>query len=92
MKYLITNPRSNVINHRLILKVLGQLLMIEAAFMSLPLLVCWIYGEHDWTAFAIVIALTFSTGLAANFFSHPENRILKRRDGMLLASIAWIVF
>ena len=92
MKYLITNPRSNVINHRLILKVLGQLLMIEAAFMSLPLLVCWIYGEHDWMAFAIVIALTFLTGLAANFFSHPENRILKRRDGMLLASIAWIVF
>ena len=92
MKYLITNPRSNVINYRLILRVLGQLLMIEAAFMSLPLLVCLIYNERDWMAFAFVIVLTFLTGLAANFFSHPENRILKRRDGMLLASIAWIVF
>ena len=92
MKYLITNSRSNVINYRLILKVLGQLVMIEAAFMVLPLLVCLIYDERDWVAFALVIALTLLSGLAANFFSHPENRILKRRDGMLLASVAWIVF
>jgi len=92
MKYLITNTRSNVINYRMILKVLGQLMMIEAAFMVLPLLVCLFNDESDWTAFAIVIALTLSVGLVSNFYAHPANRILKRRDGMLLASVAWIVF
>ncbi len=92
MIYYTTTPNSSVINYRMILKVLGQLLMIEALFMVLPLVVCLLNYESDWTAFAIVIMLTLLMGMSFHFFSHPQNRILKRRDGMLLASMVWIVF
>ena len=60
--------------------------------MALPLTVSLLSHEHDSMAFAIAIVLTLLTGLSFNFFSRPENRILKRRDGMLLASMVWIVF
>lgn len=59
--------------------------------MVLPLIVCFIYGEQDWSAFAIVLAITLSSGLALNYLPRPESKIMKRRDGMLLASVAWIV-
>jgi len=92
MIHYMTTPNSSVINYRMILKVLGQLLMTEAMFMVLPLVVCIFNHESDWTAFAIAIMLTLLTGLSFHFFVHPQNRILKRRDGMLLASMVWIVF
>lgn len=92
MKYFIINRNNHAINFEMVMKVLGQLLMIEAGFMALPLIVSLISHENDSIAFAIVLVLTLSTGLSLNIFFHPQNRILKRRDGMLLASMAWIVF
>lgn len=92
MKHFIFHRNSHAINYAMVLKVLGQLLIIEAGFMALPLTVSLLSHEHDSMAFAIAIVLTLLTGLSFNFFSRPENRILKRRDGMLLASMVWIVF
>nr|MCR4765553.1 TrkH family potassium uptake protein [Bacteroidaceae bacterium] len=46
----------------------------------------------DALPFALVIVFTFLTGAVCNVLSHPQNRILKRRDGMLLASVAWVFF
>ena len=80
------------INFAMILRVLGQLTMVEAIFMALPLLVCLYKGEDDWKAFAISLAVTASMGVACNYMVRPKSRKLYRRDGLLLASVAWIVF
>ena len=92
MKYIFSKPESHAINFRMIARILGQLLMVEAGFMLLPLLVCAIRVEDDWRTFALVGLLTLATGTVLNFAVRPQNRILKRRDGMLLASVAWVVF
>ena len=86
------NSNGNVVNLPMLSKVLGQLLMVETAFMALPLAVCLIGRESDAWAFAAVMALTGLTGAALNFLSHPTSQILRRLDGLLLASVAWIVF
>ena len=86
------NSNGNVVNLPMLSKVLGQLLMVEMAFMALPLAVCLIGRESDAWAFAAVMALTGLTGAALNFLSHPTSQILRRLDGLLLASVAWIVF
>lgn len=86
------NMHNHAINFRLVFKVMGQLLTVEAAFMLLPLVVCLIRGEGDWQAFACALALTFFTGVALNFCTKPQNNLLGRRDGLLLASMAWVVF
>lgn len=92
MPYFHEKTYYNAINYRMILRILGQLLMVESAFMVLPLITCLLYHEKDALPFAGVTVLTFLTGAASNVLNHSQNRILKRRDGMLLASVAWVAF
>ncbi len=80
------------INLPMIMRVTGQLLLVEAAFMTLPFIVCLFRKESDWLAFAVGLALMCGTGAMLNFRIKPQNRVLCRRDGLLLASIAWVVF
>ena len=80
------------INYLLVFKVLGQLLMVEAVFMLIPLIACLIYGENDWSVFALALALTLAIGGAMNYCLKPKNKLLRRRDGLLLASVAWVAF
>ena len=86
------NSNGNSVNLPMLSKVLGQLLMVETAFMALPLVVCLLGRESDAWAFAVVMTLTGLVGAALNFLSRPTSQILHRRDGLLLASVAWIVF
>ncbi|MBR5745196.1 MAG: TrkH family potassium uptake protein, partial [Muribaculaceae bacterium] len=67
----------------MILRILGQLMMVEAAFMVIPLLVSLCNGEGDWKAFAITVAITAMTGAALNFLIKPQRKQLYRRDGLL---------
>ncbi len=83
---------SGGINYAMIARILGQLMMVEAAFMLLPLLTCLFNHESDWQAFAITIGVTMAAGAALNFLIRPQSKKLHRRDGLLLASVAWIVF
>lgn len=76
----------------MVFKVLGQLLLVETAFMSLPLAVCLFNGEHDWLAFAATIAVTLVVGATTTFGIKPRSALLHRHDGLLLASLAWVMF
>lgn len=76
----------------MVFKVLGQLLLVEAAFMTLPLAVCLFNGEHDWLAFAATIAVTLAVGATTTFGIKPRSALLHRHDGLLLASLAWVMF
>lgn len=92
MNSLYTQRTGPSINYPMILRILGQLLSIEAGFMLLPMATSLGYGESDWLVFACVALLTLGAGAALNYGVHTPNRILKRRDGLLLASITWVVF
>lgn len=76
----------------MVFKVLGQLLLVETSFMSLPLAVCLFNGEHDWLAFAATIAVTLAVGATTTFGIKPRSALLHRHDGLLLASLAWVMF
>lgn len=92
MAYFNADTANKAINYRMIGRILGQLLMVEAGFMTLPLAVCLYYGEKDTLAFLLVMLLTLSMGVGLNFNNKPQHSVLRRRDGLLLASVAWIVF
>ena len=92
MAYFNADTANKAINYRMIGRILGQLLMVEAGFMTLPLAVCLYYGEKDTLAFLLVMLLTLSMGVGLNLFNKPQHSVLRRRDGLLLASVAWVVF
>lgn len=79
-------------NKRLICKILGTLLWIEAAFMSLGLILALWHRESDITAFALTVGVTALVGTALRLTGHHATNTLGRRDAYLLVTIVWIAF
>ena len=93
--YLLVAPRkfSHTINFSIVLRVVGWLLMIEALFMLVPLVVAILYEEMLIAAeFGVSVALTFATGLVMNYFIHPTSNTMRKREGLLLTATVWIFF
>ena len=79
-------------NHRLILKILGTLLWVEAAFMALCLIMAVCYNESDVLPFAITVVLTAAAGIILRLAGRNSTNALSRRDAYLLVTIVWIAF
>ena len=81
-----------MLNRRLIFKILGTLLWIEAAFMSLSLILALLHRESDITAFALTIGITCLAGLVFKLLGRNATSALSRRDAYLLVTVVWIAF
>lgn len=78
-------------NKRLILKVIGVIMLVEAALMLLPMIVGLIYGESDWIYFLYVLAGTGIVGGLLLWLMKPEKSGLFVSDGFIITAGAWIV-
>jgi len=79
-------------NWRLIFKILGTLLWIEAAFMSLSLVLALYHQESDIMAFALTVGITALAGTVLRLLGRQSTNTLSRRDAYLLVSVVWIAF
>lgn len=84
--------KSAGINYLMLLRVMGLLVMIEAAFMLVPLITAVIYDDGDLMAFVVSIALTALTGALMTFGFKPRRRDMGKREGFLLTASVWVVF
>ena len=79
-------------NIKVITKILGTLLLMNAGFMALCLPVSLYYGEDDWLAILLSAAITGAVGFSSKFFTRKlPNKELKKRDGYLVVTSGWIV-
>ena len=81
-----------MVNFRIISKIIGSLLLIEALFMSLCALVAFSYHEDDLMAFLISLLITFGSGFTFMYLGRNADNSLNRRDAYLLVTAAWLVF
>ncbi len=81
------------INFAIVLRMQGWLLLIEAAFMLLPLAVAWWYDETTalW-AFIYSTAITAVAGVLMAFGIKPRSKSMSKREGLMLTSIVWVFF
>ena len=79
-------------NKLLICKILGTLLWIEAAFMSLGLILAICHMESDIMAFAVTVGVALLVGTALRLLGRHATNTLGRRDAYLLVTIVWIAF
>ena len=54
----------NYINIKMLLRVIGWLLMIEAGFMTVPCITGLCYGEGSWLSFLLSIGITAGSGVS----------------------------
>ena len=81
-----------MLNKRLICKILGTLLWVEAAFMSLGLILALLYMESDAMAFALTVGITILVGTVLRLTGRHATNTLSRRDAYLLVTVVWIAF
>ncbi len=93
--HLLVTPRKfrHSINFAIVLRVVGWLLMIEALFMVVPLVVAIVYGEVLIAVeFAVSVLSTFASGLVMNHYIRPSSNTMRKREGLLLTATVWIFF
>ena len=78
-------------NYKLVFRLLGRLLLLEAALMLPSLAVSLIYGQGDTLAFLITIGITAAVGALPAFLLKPRRQDLNARDGMAVAGLSWAV-
>lgn len=82
----------HLINVRMLMRILGWLLLIEAVFLLMPALTSVCYGESDWLPFVCTSGVTAVTGLLLALRSRPTSSHMGKRDGYLLTALVWLVF
>ena len=81
-----------MVNFRIISKIIGSLLFIEAFFMSWCLVLAFTQHEHDTLAFLLSMLLTFGSGFLFMFMGRHAENTLNRRDAYVLVTAAWTIF
>ena len=81
-----------MINFKIIYKIMGSLLFLEALLMLLCLGMAFVYQEDDTPAFMVSIIVTTGIGFVFKHLGRNSENKLSRRDSFLLVSLVWVVF
>lgn len=80
-----------MVKFRIILLVLGVLLLVESAFMSLSVAVSAIYGESDFASLLISAAIIILTGLSFVLPNLKIDKKVEKREAYLIVASGWVV-
>ena len=78
-------------NVKLLLRVLGAILLVEAAAMAPSLAIAIGYGEGDAMAFVWTMLLLVVIGAPLRLCIKAEQQNLRAREGFLAVSLAWVL-
>lgn len=78
-------------NFKLLFRLLGAILLVEAAAMVPSLLIAIGYGEGDAMAFVWAILLLIVIGTPMRLLSKTAQTNLRAREGFLVVSLSWIL-
>ncbi|MCH5238926.1 MAG: TrkH family potassium uptake protein [Muribaculaceae bacterium] len=87
---MIAAKKRGYINFRMLLRVIGWLLSIEAFFMLAPCIVGFFYDEHSGIKFLICIGITLGSGLLMVSLK-PKSREMGKREAIMLTGLTWVV-
>ncbi|MBR6648988.1 MAG: TrkH family potassium uptake protein [Bacteroidaceae bacterium] len=77
---------------RVILRIIGLLLQLEAIFVALCIGVSVYYSENILYAYLYTIAALVGTGLLLTYIGYNKERNISRKDGYIVVTLCWIVF
>ena len=79
-------------NIRFVIKVLGRLLLLEGAFMSLSVILSLIYQDGVALKMLLSAGITMATALLVILISKEKSKNLGKKEGFLVVSLSWIIF
>jgi len=83
-------PKS-LINIKVVTNIVGSLIIICGALMSLSILISLYYKSDDLSALILSSAITLLAGLGLKFSTrHHKNDEVKKREGYLIVGLGWL--
>lgn len=79
-------------NRKMVFHICGQMLLIEAVLLVLPLVTAAIYGESCVWAFLGTIGSALLLGGFLMLFAKPESRVIYSREGFCITALTWLLF
>lgn len=78
-------------NYRAVVNMLGKVIFIEGALMTIPLLVAIIYGETEtYISFIIPILCLLALGTVLGI-KKPKNNMMLAKEGFAICGLAWVL-
>ena len=81
-----------MVNFRIISKIIGSLLFIEAFFMALCLVMAFMFEEDDTLAFALSLLITFGSAMLFLYLGRHAENTLSRHDAYIVVTAVWVIF
>ena len=78
-------------NYRLIVRLLGAILLLEALTMLPALVIAMVYGEGDAMALMVSMVITAVFALPTQLFFRPEEKNLRAWEGFVIVALAWVL-
>ncbi len=78
-------------NYRVILRVLGALLLLEALCMLPAFAIAEIYRDGDGMALLLSAGITGACGLPLWQLSKPKKQDLRAKEGFFIVALVWVV-
>ncbi len=78
-------------NRKMILYVIGQILLLEAACLLLPFATALIYSESVWFVYLAVSLGAGVLGSLLMLFGRKRNPIIFAKEGFIITAISWII-
>lgn len=79
-------------NKKMVGFIIGRILMLEAGFMVLPLIISFIYNEpiiYKTTYFSLIVLLCL-IGFSLSY-KLPKNTLIYGKEGLVIVSLSWIL-
>jgi trk system potassium uptake protein TrkH len=81
-----------LVNFRIISKIIGSLLFIEAFFMAWCVAIAFYYHEDDTLAFLLSMLLTFGSAFLFLLAGRKAENTLSRHDAYVVVTAVWVIF
>lgn len=75
-----------------VIKILGQLLAVEAVMTLAPLGVSLLYGESDWKAFGASSCIAAIAATPLWLLTRHVKTVIRMREGFVITAFIWIVY
>lgn len=78
-------------NRKAVVNTIGWIVMAEAGFMLLPLIVSLCYREKCALSFLLSTLIALVVGGSAVLFCRPKNKVIYAKEGFVIVAFAWVI-
>ena len=78
-------------NYKMGLYTMGRVVLLEAAFLVLPMAVSLLYGERCAVSFGLTILVALAVGFLLTFLCRGSHGTSSIKDGFMIVALTWIM-